>query len=153
MTVSRRLGRVLLIALAAALTAGCGAEPFTLSASGPFMYPATTSASLDRVAIVVTIASQSGDDLLVSPADFAARDGERRLYVANPAATAADVGLVNRAPDVRGTLPLPSITLRRGDVLSGYVVFDVPAGVRPVEVVWRQTDGDVSARLAGARPG
>jgi hypothetical protein len=141
----------LFAALAGTVLGGCGAQPFTITAVGPYVYPGTVSASLDRVAVIVTINSLSGDDLLVSPADFAARDGERRVYVANAAATAADVSQVNRTQDARGTLPLPSITLRKGDVLSGYVVFDIPAGVRPVEVIWRQTDGDVTATLNVAR--
>jgi hypothetical protein len=43
---------------------------------------------------------------------------------------------------MRGSLPLPTMTLRGDDLVSGFVVFDVPAGVRPVELIWRQTDSD-----------
>ncbi len=137
----------------ASMAATCGADPFSVEAAGPFVYPAPPSVnpSLERVAIVVTITSRSGDDLQVNPADFAARDANRRLYVANAAATAADVGQVSRAPEIRGTLPLPVVTLRQDDVLTGFVVFDVPAGVRPVELVWRQTDADFTVKLAGER--
>jgi len=46
--------------------------------------------------------------------------------------------------------PLPAATLRQNDVLSGFVVFDVPTGVRPVDLVWRQTDGD---SVVGLSPG
>ena len=149
MTVVRRR-TMLLAALATAdftLAAACGGEPFTLAASGPFTYPATVNPSLERVAILVTIVSRSGDDLQINPADFAARDTDRRLYIANAAATAADVGLINRTTELRGSLPLPVVTLRHDDVLTGFVVFDVPAGVRPVELIWRQTDGDFAVKL------
>ena len=136
-----------------ALAAKCGSDPFSLSAAGPYVYPApaTVNPSLERVAIIVTIASRTADDLQVSPADFAARDGERRLYTANAAATVADAAQVARAPELRGALPLPVVTLRQDDVLSGYVVFDVPSGVRPVELIWRQTDSDYSVKLASPR--
>ena len=133
------------------LLSGCGAEPFALAATGPYLYPASVNPALERIAIVVTITSQSRDDLIVSPTDFASRDAERRIYVANAAATAADITQVSRAAELRGTLPLPAVTLRNGDVLTGYVVFDVPAGVRPVELIWRQVDGDFTAKLAPAR--
>jgi hypothetical protein len=155
MKLPRRRGMLLatLTALSplAVFTAGCGAEPFTLAARGPFPYRASVNPSLERVAIVVTITSRSGDDLLINPADFAARDAERRVFTANAAATAADVDLVGREPETRGTLPLPVVTLRQDDVLTGFVVFDVPAGVRPVELIWRQTDADYAVRLATAR--
>jgi hypothetical protein len=136
-----------LVAVVLAATGACGSEPFTLAAFGPFTYPVTVNPSLERVAILVTIVSRSGDDLQINPADFAARDADRRLYIANAPATAADVGSVNRAAELRGSLPLPVVTLRQGDVLTGFVVFDVPAGVRPVELIWRQTDGDHAVKL------
>jgi hypothetical protein len=142
---------MLLRAALAALAAACGAEPFTLAATGPFLYHARVSPSLERVAVIVTIASRSGDDLLINPADFAVRDASRRLYVANAAATMADVDLVVRETGTRGTVPLPVVTLRQDDVLTGFVVFDVPAGVRPVELIWRQTDGDYTVRLTANR--
>jgi hypothetical protein len=56
-----------------------------------------------------------------------------------------------RAPELRGTLPLPVATMRQNDVLTGYVVFDVPPGVRPVELIWRQTDSDYTVPLTGER--
>jgi len=133
------------------LAAACGDAPFSVTAAGPFSYPApaTLNPSLERVAIVITIASHSGDDLQINPADFAARDAGHRLYAANVAATAADASLVLRSPELRGTLPLPVVTLRRDDVLTGFVVFDVPAGVRLVELIWRQVDSDYTVRLDG----
>jgi hypothetical protein len=140
-------------AAAAALVAtGCGTTPFTLAASGPYVYPTPASVppSLERVAVIITITSRSADDLQVNPVEFAARDADRRLYTANAAATTADATLVGRTPETRGTLPLPVVTLRRDDVLTGFVVFDVPAGVRPVELVWRQIDGDYATRLVAA---
>ena len=48
----------------------------------------------------------------------------------------------------RGTLPLPTITLRGDDTISGFVVFDVPAGKQPVELIWRQSDTDTVALLS-----
>jgi hypothetical protein len=134
--------RGLALACLAALVVACGGETFTLDARGPFPDSAIVSPSLDRVAILVTIANRSGDDLLINPADFVARDAGHRVYPANPTATTADARLVSGPGSMRGTLPLPTVTLRSGDVLSGFVVFDVPAGVQPSELVWRQTDSD-----------
>jgi hypothetical protein len=37
--------------------------------------------------------------------------------------------------------------LRQDDVLTGFVVFDVPAAVRPVELIWRQSDTDTTVAL------
>lgn len=133
------------------LAASCGQAPFTITAAGPYTYPApaTINPALERVAIVITIASRSGDDLQINPADFAARDADHRLYAANATATTTDASLVLRVPELRGTLPLPVVTLRRDDVLTGFVVFDVPAGVRLVELIWRQVDSDYTVRLDG----
>ena len=36
----------------------------------------------------------------------------------------------------------------KDDVLAGFVVFDVPAGVRPTQLVYRQTDADHVVDLA-----
>jgi hypothetical protein len=134
------LGAVLLAGL---VTIACSTPPTPLAASGPISYPAAVSPPLERVAILVTITNRSTDDLLINPADFVARDGEHRIYPANPVATGGDANLVRLATGPRlEVLPLPTVTLRHADVLSGFVVFDVPAGVRPVELVWRQTDND-----------
>jgi hypothetical protein len=133
------------------LVAGaCSKTPFTLDAVGPFPDAAVVTPSLERVAILVTITNQSGNDLQINPADFVARDAQHRIYPANAAATIADTHLVSRPPKMRGSLPLPTITLRTDDILSGFVVFDVPAGVRPVELIWRQSDTDSIATLATA---
>jgi hypothetical protein len=101
------------------------------------------------VAILVTITNRSTDDLQINPADFVARDSEHHIYPANPTATGVDANLVRLATGPRlEVLPLPTVTLRQADVLSGFVVFDVPSGVRPVELIWRQTDTDRVAPLS-----
>jgi len=137
-----------LAGLAALLAAACSSTPFTLVAAGPFADPAAVNPALDRVAIVVTITNRSGGDLNVNPGDFVARDAEHRVYPANPAATISDAGLVSGQAAQRGTLPLPTITLRGDDTISGFVVFDVPAGKQPVELIWRQSDTDTVALLS-----
>lgn len=145
----------LVILLAAAFAVGCADESSTLEASGPFVYlsgyPVVERHPIERVAILVTIKNLSGDDLLVSPADFVARDSDRRIYPANPTATTTDsrpVRLAMEAQGGRDSPPLVSVTLRQDDVLSGFVVFDVPAGVRPVDLIWRHIDGDRTVQLS-----
>jgi hypothetical protein len=115
------------------------------------MYPAVIGPAFDRIAVIVTVANRSSDDLAVNPTDFLARDAQRRVYPSNPAATIADARLAGQSPGLRGILPLPIITLRSQDVLTGFVVFDVPAGATPVELVWRQTDADTVAALRSTR--
>ncbi len=151
-TTIRRVRRLAVpaLALAVVLVAACGQQPFELTASGPYPYTAEVSPSLERVAILVTITQHSVDDLSINPADFVARDANHRIYPANPTATLADARVVTRPAGMRGGLPLPSITLRGGDVLSGFVVFDVPYGVRPTELIWRQTDADYPVKLSPA---
>jgi hypothetical protein len=146
---SRNHASLLALLLAGLLTVACSSTPATpLAASGPISYPAAVSPPLERVAILVTITNRSTDDLQINPADFLARDGEHRVYPANPLATGGDANLVRLATGPRlEVLPLPTVTLRQADVLSGFVVFDVPAGVRPVELVWRQTDTDRVVQL------
>src|SRR5215813_15552337 len=130
------------------MTAGCTAgRPFVLEAAGPFVYPATVGPAFERVAILVSVANHSGDDLQVNPADFIARDSQRRVYPANATATVADAKLAGQSPGLRGIPPLPTITLRNEDVLTGFVVFDVPAGTAPTELIWRQSDADTVAVL------
>jgi Domain of unknown function (DUF4352) len=134
------------------LLAGCvGGRPYAVEAAGPFRYPAVVGPAFDRVAILVTVANHSGDDLQVNPADFLARDGQHRVFPSNPAATVADARLAGQSEGLRSILPLPTITLRSEDVLTGYVVFDVPAGASPVELVWRQSDADTVAVLRPTR--
>jgi hypothetical protein len=141
--------RHLLIAtLAALLLSGCSAsKPYAVDAAGPFMYPAAVGPAFERVAILVSVANHSGDDLQVNPADFIARDSQRRVYPANATATVADAKLAGQSPGLRGIPPLPTITLRSEDVLTGFVVFDVPAGTAPTELIWRQSDADTVAIL------
>src|SRR5215207_4200131 len=141
-----------LAAAALLMLVGCaGRPPYILEAAGPFPYQAVVGPAFDRVAILVSVANESGDDLQVNPSDFLARDGQRRVYPANPAATIADAQLAGHSSNLRGIIPLPTITLRSQDVLTGYVVFDVPAGVSPVELVWRQSDADTIAVLRPSR--
>jgi Domain of unknown function (DUF4352) len=124
------------------------ASPLT-AASGPLNYPSGVTPPLERVAIFVTITNHGGDDLVINPADFVARDADHRIYPSDPAATVSDGNMVRLTsgpgPDV---LPLPTVTLRQADVLSGFIVFAVPQGVRPVELVWRQTDADQVVQLS-----
>ncbi len=140
----------LLVLLVVALAA-CGTAPLLLKSSAPFAYPSSVGPSLERVAVVVTITNNSQDDLAVDPAEFVARDASNRIYPSNPAATIADASLVRVAAGQRGitgALPLPVITLRQDDALTGFVVFDVPEGVRPVALIFRQTDTDNTISLA-----
>ena len=124
------------------------ASPLT-AASGPLNYPSGVTPPLVRVAIFVTITNHGADDLVINPADFVARDADHRIYPSDPAATVSDGNLVRLTsgpgPDI---LPLPTVTLRQADVLSGYIVFAVPQGARPVELVWRQTDADQVVQLS-----
>ncbi len=145
----RRLAPLLLVAVAC-----MGGETLTLSASAPFSYPAPVNASLERVAVLVTIANKSDNDLPVNPADFAARDSDNRIYPANPVAMASDarvVALIGGQLGMRGLLPLPAANLRKNDLLSGFVVFEVPAGVRPIQLVFRQSDTDHVVDLPAPR--
>ncbi len=143
-----------MLAATALLLTGCGTPPLSLTASAPFAYPSPAGPSLERVAVLVTITNNSQDDLAVDPTEFAARDGSNRVYPADAAATTADASLVRVAAGqlgMPGVLSLPVITLRQNDVLSGFVVFDVPQGVRPVALVFRQPDTDTVAKLPSGR--
>ena len=152
----RTMRRAVLLALVVALVAvACGKAPVTLTASGPWAYSAVVDPPFERVAIFVTITNQSGDDLVVNPADFVARDADHRIYPANPTEAVSDAEAVRHASatlrGVQSIAPLPSVTLRQDDVLSGFVVFDVPAGARLVELIWRQSDTDYVVHLAAGR--
>jgi hypothetical protein len=103
------------------------------------------------LAIVATITDQAGYDLVVDPADFVVRDGAGHVFPSNPAATVADAQRLSVTPGTRGNLPLPVITLRTADVLTGFVVFDVPHGTEPVELIWRQIDSDAVAPITAPR--
>lgn len=156
--VTRGMMLATLVILAVSLVvAGCGSTPYTLAATGPFVYPenwaypANSNPSLDRIAVLVTITNRSGDDLQVNPGDFLVRDSQHHVYAADLAATTAAASIANEPPELHGKLPLPSVTLRNDDVLSGIIVFEVPHGVRPVELIWRQSDSDSVASLTTAR--
>ena len=137
---------ILVIGLA---SVACSKPLSPLSASGPFMYPSGISPPLERVAILVTVTNQGTDDMQVNPADFLARDAARHVYPADATATSTDGNLVRLTTGPRlETLPLPTVTLRQAEVLSGFIVFDVPQGVRPVELIWRQSDTDQIAQLS-----
>ena len=153
---SRTMHRAVLVASVVALVAvACSQAPFILAASGPWAYSAVVDPPFERVAILVTITDRSGDDLAVNPADFVARDAGHRIYPANPSAAVTDARAVRLSYDlqrgIQGISPLPAVTLRQDDSLSGFVVFDVPAGVRPVELIWRQSDTDYVVTLSSAR--
>ncbi|HEX5417801.1 MAG TPA: hypothetical protein VFZ25_19250 [Chloroflexota bacterium] len=153
---SRARHAAVLLALAIALVVvACGSAPFTLTASGPWAYSTVVEPPFERLAILVTITNRSGDDLVVNPADFVARDADHRIYPANPAEAVSDASAVRLAfasqRGVQAIVPLPTMTLRQDDVLSGFVVFDLPAGVRPVELIWRQTDTDTAVPLSVGR--
>ncbi len=145
-----RASRIILLAflLVGVAVVSCTQQPFTLDATGPFAYPAPVDPPFERVAVLVTIVSRSTDDLVVSPADFVARDNSHNVYPANPTAAVTDAHAVRLAHGVQNVSPLAAVTLRQNDVVSGFVVFDVPFGVRPVELIWRQTDSDYVVSLA-----
>jgi hypothetical protein len=146
-----RWSKAALLALLVVLTAACSSESFTMEGTGPYSYPAPVKSSLERVAIEVKLRNLSSDDLPVNPVDFVARDAQHRIYPSNPAATAADADIVRNSTALRGVLPLPVTTLRQGEIVDGFVVFDVPTGVRPVEVILRQADSDRVVGLSAAR--
>jgi uncharacterized protein DUF4352 len=119
-----------------------------LAAAGPFTYPSTATPPLERVAVLVTVTNQGTDDMQINPADFLARDADHHIYTANSTAAGADGNLVRLITGPRlEALPLPTVTLRQSEILSGFIVFDVPQGVRPVELIWRQSDADQVAQL------
>ena len=140
-------GLILLLGLA---SAACKQQVSPLAAAGPFSYPSSVSASLERVAILVTVTNHGTDDLQINPADFVARDASHRIYLSNPSAAVTDAHAVRLAHGIQNISPLPTMTLRHDDALSGFVVFDVPAGVRPVEIIWRQSDTDYVVNFATA---
>jgi hypothetical protein len=150
---SRFLRRLLPLGLAlgALMAAACSSQTSPITASGPVSYASGVTPPLERIAILITITNHGTDDLNVNPADFVARDADHRVYPSNPAASATDGTFVRLATGpTPAALPLPMITLRQSDVVSGFVVFDVPQGTRPVEVIWRQTDTDQVAELAAS---
>ncbi len=151
----RALGCLILLVVVALGAIACSKAPFTLTASAPWTYSAIVDPPFQRVAILVTITNHSGDDLAVNPGDFVARDADHRIYPANPTAAVADAHAVRLAYGQhygsQSILPLPTITLRQDDALSGFVVFDLPAGVRPVELIWRQSDTDTVVALSPPR--
>lgn len=147
---SRYIAAMLVIGLAAVGCSKPSASP--LSAAGPFTYPSSATPPLERVAVLVTVTNQGTDDMQINPADFLARDADHHIYTANATAAGADGNLVRLTTGPRlEALPLPTVTLRQAEILSGFIVFDVPQGVRPVELIWRQSDADQVAQLA--RPG
>ena len=123
-----------------------------VTATGPFSYPAPADPTLERIAVIVQVTNRSADDLVINLADFIARDADHRIYPSDPQATAADARVVRSVAALRGqsgVRPLPAMTLRKDDVLVGFVVFSVPAGTRPVQLIFRQTDADVVVDLTG----
>jgi len=138
-----RLATLVVVAL---LVSACAAsDTLVLTISQPFSYSPLVDSSIERVAIVVTVTNRSDNDILINPGDFWARDQNNRLYAANVVAGVADARLVRLAGGqigMTGLLPLPAANLRKNDVISGFVVFDVPAGARPTQLLYRETDTD-----------
>jgi hypothetical protein len=149
---SQRFGGLtrLAILLLGLTLAACSQTPFLFDASAPFGYSADVDPPFQRVAVMVTITSRSTDDLAVNPGDFVARDANNRIYPANPTAAVSDAHAVRLANGVQSIAPLPVATLRDTDVISGFVVFDVPTGVKLTELIWRQSDQDYVVRLAAS---
>ncbi len=150
---ARAAWRLILLACAVALAVvACSSMQFTMSASRPWTYSADVDAPFERVAILVTITNRTGDDLPVNPADFVARDANHRIYPSNPAAAIADASAVRLSSATQrgeqSIAPLPTVTLRQDDVLTGFVVFDVPAGAKLVDLIWRQSDSDFVVHIA-----
>jgi len=140
------------LALTALVVSACTTQlsPLT-AAAGPLSYPSPAQPPVERVAIFVTITNHGTDDLQINPADFIARDADHHIFPSDPTATTGDASLVRMVAGPRlEVMPLPVVTLRQTDVLSGFIVFDVPQGVRPVELVWRQSDTDQVLQLAPA---
>ena len=144
---NRTIGLAVLLML---VTCACSAQTSPLTAaSGPLNYPSGVNPPIERLAIFVTITNHGTDDLVINPADFVARDADHHIYPSDPTATVNDANLVRlSAGPSLDVLPIPAVTLRQADVLSGFIVFDVPQGVRPVELVWRQSDTDQVAQLS-----
>jgi uncharacterized protein DUF4352 len=140
------------ILLAAAFASSCASETFSLAANAAFSYQATVDSTIDRIAVLMTVTNKSEDDLQVNPADFTLRAPDRHIYPSNPVATAADANAVRRTAASRGLSglqPMPVVILRKNDVLTAFVVFDVPAGVRPSQLVYRQSDTDRVVDISG----
>ncbi len=140
-----------LVLLTAVAALACSTQPFTLEASGPFTYRAAVDPQVERLAIFVTITNHAPEDLLIDPANFLARNSDRRVFPANAPATVSDAHVVRLAAEVMGkadVLPLPAVTLRSNEILSGFVVFDVPRGLRPVEIIFRQVDTDTVSEIS-----
>ena len=140
------------IVLAAALASSCASETFSLAANASFGYQAAVDLTIERIAVLMTVTNKSEDDLQVNPADFTLRAPDRHIYPSNPLATAADANVVRRTAATRGLSglqPMPVVILRKNDVLTAFVVFDVPAGVRPSELVYRQSDTDRVIDISG----
>lgn len=146
---SGRRGCILLAVLVGLVAIACSKQASPLAASGPFAYASKVSPPLERIAILVTVTNQGSDDMQINPSDFVARDADHHIYPADAAATSADGDLVRltTGPGL-ATLPLATVTLRQTEALSGFIVFDVPEGVRPTELIWRQSDTDQVAELS-----
>lgn len=139
--------------LGAVLASSCATETFSLAANAAFGYQAVVDSTVERVAVLITVTNKSEDDLQMNPADFTLRAPDRHIYPSNPVATTADANVVRRTAATRGLSglqPMPVVILRKNDVLTAFVVFDVPAGVRPSELVYRQSDTDRVVDISGA---
>jgi hypothetical protein len=121
-----------------------------VTASAPFSYPAAADPTLERIAVLVQVTNRSADDLVIAPTDFIARGGDHRIYPADVQSTTTDARIVRSVAALRGmsgVRPMQPMTLRKDDILVGFVVFSVPAGTRPSQLIYRQTDADVVVDL------
>jgi uncharacterized protein DUF4352 len=136
------------------LATACGGESVGMSATAPFSYPALIDGSLRRYAVPVTVVNHGDGSLLVSPTEFQARDRDRHVYRADPVATAGDAALVRRVAGplgMSGLTALPTVNLQKNDVVSGFVVFEVPFGVQLSQLVFREGDNDHVTELPAPR--
>ncbi len=130
------LGMLVLAAVA------CESQSVVLNAQGPISYPAPVDASLRRFIVGATVENRGSGQLVVSPASFQARDAGGRVFRADANAAAADaqqIRLVASRAGI-GLGPLPTVSLQGGDRVSGLVVFEVPAGTRLTQLVFRADD-------------
>ena len=110
-------------------------EPVVLTAYGPVEQPPAPSAFVRRVAVSLAVTNHTNALVFVSPLQFRAMDGEHRYYRANVDATLRvdAYRLVASGPGTGGAMA--AVTLRNGDTVAGYVVFDVPLGARLTQIV------------------
>lgn len=135
---------------ALAVLVACESQSVVFSARGPLAYPAPVDASLRRFIVSVTVENRGSSQLVVSASSFQARDLGGRVFRSDAQATVSDAQTIrliaSRAGIGQG--PLPTVTLQEGDSVGGLIVFEVPAGTRLTQVVFRSDDRAYTADLA-----